>query len=73
MSAVKGFIAERNGRILFTDGRDVFAARPGDVEDVRTGFLIGRWECSVEHFRRFAAVYEVAPEEIDRGVEGVQR
>lgn len=57
---VKGFIAEVNDLVYYTDGRDVYRASKSSVADVRTGFLIGRWECSLDHFKRYAeTVYSI--------------
>jgi len=49
----KGFIAEYNGFIYYTDGTDVFKAPKTNVVDCTTGYLIGRWECSLTHFNTF--------------------
>jgi hypothetical protein len=54
----KGYLGEQNGLVYFHDGRDVYRAPRSNVVDVRTGYLQGRWECTVEHWNRFAqAVY----------------
>lgn len=49
---VKGFIGELNKLIYYTDGQDVFRAPFSNVVDTQTGYLQGRWECSVAHWNR---------------------
>ena len=50
---VKGYIGKLEGLIYYTDGKDVFRAPESNVVDCNTGYLIGRWECTLEHFNRF--------------------
>ena len=47
---IKGYIGEANGLIYFTDGVNVYRAPETNVIDCDTGYLIGRWECSLNHF-----------------------
>lgn len=55
---IKGYIGEAGGMIYYTDGKEVFRAPPSNVVDIQTGYLIGRWECSLEHWERYKnAVY----------------
>ena len=57
MTEIKGYIGETERNNItyyyYTDGNDVFKAPKGNVEDCRTGYLIGRWECSLIHFNNF--------------------
>jgi len=57
MKNIKGYIgkSEYNGTeyIYYSDGNDVFKAPSGNVVDTQTGYLIGRWECSLTHFNHF--------------------
>jgi len=60
MENIKGYLgkSETPGKpqdtyIYYTDGRDVFRAPINNVVDVRTGYLIGRWECSLTQFNHF--------------------
>ncbi len=56
--AFKGEIGRKGGQVYYTDGKNVFRASPDNAVDVTSGYLIGRWECTVEHWNRFAeAVY----------------
>lgn len=48
---VKGYIGTLEDKsTIYHDGRDVYRAAYGNVEDCRTGYLQGRWECSVTHW-----------------------
>ena len=53
---IKGYIGESNDIIYYTNGTNVFRASKNNVVDVDTGYLIGRWECSLDHFKRFRSV-----------------
>lgn len=59
---VKGLIGKSREMIYFHDDQNVFrvpALSPG-VADVRTGYLQGRWECSIEHWNRYCdSVYNL--------------
>lgn len=52
-SEVKGLVGIAGNEYFFTDGRDIYRASKDSVVDTRTGFPQGRWECSVEHWRRY--------------------
>lgn len=59
---VKGFFAFNGNLIYYTDGKNVYRATEGTVADVRTGYLIGRYECSVAHWQRYCvSVYTMEP------------
>jgi len=53
MEKCKGYIGEYEGYIYYTNGQDVFRASESNVVDCITGYLIGRWECTLTHFNHF--------------------
>ena len=53
---IKGFIGRFEDYIYYTDGNDVYKAHKTNVVDCTSGYLIGRWECSLDHFNRFKDV-----------------
>lgn len=58
---IRGFISiSKFGLIYYTDGKNVYRATPGTVIDCISGYLQGRWECSVAHWNYFCkSVYEM--------------
>jgi hypothetical protein len=58
-NTIRGYIGtSESGLIYYHDGRDVYRASPGTVADVTTGYLQGRWECSLRHWNRYCtAIY----------------
>ncbi len=46
-----------SGMVYYHNGKDVFAAWEGNAVDVNTGYLQGRWECSVGHWNQYAAEF----------------
>ena len=55
---IKGWIGQKGNLIYYTDGKNVFRAPVGNAVDCKTGYLMGRWECSVPHWNRYCeAVY----------------
>ena len=59
-SQVKGFVwyDEANVIVYYHNGTDVFGAWEGNAVDIHTGYLIGRWECSISHWNTYAEVYK---------------
>jgi hypothetical protein len=58
-SKVQGFVwyDAACGMVYYQDGKDVFAAWEGSAVDVTTGYLQGRWECSIGHWNRYAGSF----------------
>jgi hypothetical protein len=50
----KGEFWRDGGLIYFVANGNVYAAKPTDVADSRSGYLQGRWESSVEQWNRYA-------------------
>ena len=50
---IKGFLGLVGDLVYFTDGRNVFRGPKSNSVDVTTGYMHGRWECSVEHWNRY--------------------
>ena len=58
--SIKGYIGEIEDQIYYTDGKEVFRANRHNAVDCTTGYLIGRWECSLTHWQRYRnAVYSM--------------
>lgn len=58
---VKGCIGWVGEYVYYTDGRDVWKAHRTNVVDTRTGYLIGRWECSVHQWNIFPHIRQGLP------------
>jgi len=57
---VYGVITEKDGLVYYVQSKQVFRAPVDNVIDTQTGLPIGRWECSLESFRRFSeSVYGI--------------
>jgi hypothetical protein len=64
----KGFIGKVGEMIYYTDGKDVYRAHETNQMDV-TGYLFGRWECSVTHWNRFSEkLYGLPPVALEKVV-----
>lgn len=52
---VKGYVGEQNGAVYYCDLSNVYRAQINalPVPDARTGYLQGRWECSVSHWNQY--------------------
>lgn len=57
----KGYIGSLPDSSVFVqDGRNVYRCAAGNVVDTRTGYLQGRWECTLIHWNRSAhALYDL--------------
>jgi hypothetical protein len=56
----KGFVMWANNAhdaFFYSTGTDVYRAPINSVPDVTTGYVQGRWECTVEHWNRYAEAY----------------
>jgi hypothetical protein len=50
----KGYIGTLEDKsTVYHDGQNVYRAAFGNVADCTTGYLIGRWECSVQQWNTF--------------------
>jgi hypothetical protein len=60
IAKVKGFVwyDASCGLVYYQNGRDVFAAWEGNAVDANTGYLQGRWECSIAHWNRYAPQFQ---------------
>ena len=54
--SVKGYIGTVNDLIYYHDTSDVYRATLGTVPDCRTGYLQGRWECSLAHWNHYSHI-----------------
>ena len=56
----KGFVQwanEAKDAFYWTNGKDVFRSPLSKSVDVTTGYTLGRWESTVEHWNRYAAAF----------------
>lgn len=51
---IKGFIGRQGDAIYFHDGKSVYKANHRNVVDVTTGYIIGRFEHTIEAWNRWA-------------------
>ena len=50
MEKFKGEIGRNGDMIYYQVGNEVYRAHKENAIDCDTGYLIGRWECSINHF-----------------------
>ena len=50
---IKGYIGADGDFIYYSTGTDVYRAHKENAVDCITGFIIGRWECTLTQFNNY--------------------